>query len=135
VGMHVAIGYGFMVGAGGLNLAYHAWFPPALPWSVLPLLFYAFGMSLVAPMVTLLVMDLFPRLRGLVASCQSFTQTMLGAFAAGVGAPALSHNVVALAAGQFVCAALGLVLWLAGRSYHAARTRARINAWETVPME
>jgi len=135
VSAHVGVGYAFMIGGALFNVAYHLFFPPALPWSVLPLMLYAFGMSLSAPMVTLLVMDLFPRLRGLVASCQSFTQTMLGAFVAGVAAPALSDSVLALALAQLACAALGLLLWLSGLSYHARSLRGELNAWETVPVE
>ena len=52
---HVAIGFAFMVGGGAANVLYHLALPPMLPWSVLPMMFYAFGMSVAAPMVTLLV--------------------------------------------------------------------------------
>ena len=135
VARHIGIGFGFMVAGAAANTLYHLAFPPMLPWSVLPLMLYAFGMSLVAPMLTLLVMDLYPGMRGLVASCQSFTQTMLAAAVAGLVAPLLSHDVVWLATGQLVCAVLGLLLWLAGRSYHAAQTRRESNAWEAIPVE
>jgi DHA1 family bicyclomycin/chloramphenicol resistance-like MFS transporter len=135
VARHVGIAFGFMVGASAVNVLYHLALPPALPWSVLPLMFYAFGMAVAAPMVTLLVMDLYPGLRGLVASCQSFTQTMLAALVAGVVAPLLSPSVIWLAAGQLGCAVIGLLLWLTGRSYYAAQTRREANAWETIPVE
>jgi DHA1 family bicyclomycin/chloramphenicol resistance-like MFS transporter len=136
VSKHVGFGFAVLTGAGIVNLAYHTWFPPALPWSVIPLFFFAFGMAIVTPVVTLLVMDLFPRMRGLVASCQSFTQTMLGAVVAGVLAPLLSQDVRWLAAGQLACALAALVLWVAGASYHEARERrAAANAWESVPVE
>jgi DHA1 family bicyclomycin/chloramphenicol resistance-like MFS transporter len=135
VARHVGIGFAFLVGGAAFNVLYHLAFPPALPWSVLPLMFYAFGMSVAAPMITLLVMDLYPGMRGLVASCQSFTQTMLGALVAGVIAPLLSHAPVWLAAGQLACATLGLLLWLGGYSYHAAQTRRAANAWEAVQVE
>ena len=52
--------------------------------------FYTLGMSLIAPTLTLLVMDLFPNIRGTVASCQSFTQTMLGAVVSGLVTPFFS---------------------------------------------
>jgi DHA1 family bicyclomycin/chloramphenicol resistance-like MFS transporter len=89
IGRHIGIGFGFMVGGAAVNALYHLAFPPMLPWSVLPLMLYAFGMSVVAPMLTLLVMDLYPGMRGLVASCQSFTQTMLAAAVSGLVAPLL----------------------------------------------
>lgn len=132
---HVAIGFTFLVGSTIVNVAYHAFFPPAIPWSVLPLTFYAIGFSIIAPVVTLLVMDLFPNYRGLVASCQSFTQTMLGALVAGVLAPFLSHDALWLATGQLACAVISLTLWLIGRAVHRSRERGQVNAWETVPVE
>ncbi|HEX5538992.1 MAG TPA: multidrug effflux MFS transporter, partial [Methylophilaceae bacterium] len=94
----VHIGYTLMLGAGLGNVLYHALQPPAVPWSVIPLFFYTFGMSMTAPGITLLILDLFPSIRGIVASCQSFTQTMLGAAVAGLIAPFLAHSVLWLAA-------------------------------------
>ena len=136
ISLHVGIGYAFLVGSSIANVVFHLLSPPMLPWSVLPLMFYAFGMSVVAPVVTLLVMDLFPEMRGLAASCQSFTQTMLAAIVAGVGAPLVSHDAIWLAAAQLGCAAIGLVAWLAGRSFHASRRRGDgLNAWESLPVE
>lgn len=130
----MTLGYVFLIGASAANVLYHLYFPPALPWSVLPLFFYTLGMSLVAPVLTLLVMDLFPHIRGTVASCQSFTQTMLSAGVAGLAAPFLVHSVLWLAAGQLACAVIGLVLWLGGRYYHYARMvpAKDINAWEAI---
>ncbi|USX26572.1 multidrug effflux MFS transporter [Oxalobacteraceae bacterium OTU3CINTB1] len=113
----IGIGFCFLIAAPVLNVLYHLFFPPALPWSVAPLLFYNFGMSVVAPAATLLAMDLFPHIRGTVASCQSFALTMLGALVAGVIAPFLAHSVLWLAAGQLAFSASALVLWLTSRHY------------------
>ena len=113
----IGIGFCFLIAAPVVNVLYHLWLPPALPWSVAPLLFYNFGMSVVAPAATLLAMDLFPHIRGTVASCQSFALTMLGALVAGVIAPFLSHSVLWLAAGQLAFSASALVLWLTSRHY------------------
>jgi DHA1 family bicyclomycin/chloramphenicol resistance-like MFS transporter len=117
VARQVAIGFCFLLGAATFNVVYHAIFPPSLPWSVMPLFFYTFGMSLVAPGATLMVLDLFPEIRGTVASCQSFTMTLLGAVVAGVFAPALDESVLWLAAGQFALASLGLAMWVGSRIY------------------
>ncbi|QAU35474.1 multidrug effflux MFS transporter [Janthinobacterium sp. 17J80-10] len=119
----VLIGFCFLVGAGVLNVAYHAFFPAAVPWSVAPLFFYTFGMSVVAPGVTFMVLDLFPEIRGTVASCQSFTQTMLGAIVAGVIAPLLWHSVLWLAIGQLAMAVIALALWLGARAKLRASPR------------
>ena len=138
IGKLVFIGYFFLIGASLANVLYHWFFPPAIPWSVIPLFFYTLGMSLIAPILTLLVMDLFPHIRGTVASCQSFTQTMLGAVVSGLIAPFLVHSVLWLAAGQLAFALIGLGLWLGGRHYHYTHLPPEkipdqpINAWETI---
>lgn len=113
----IKIGFCFLLAAASVNVIYHLWFPPALPWSVLPMFFYTFGMSIVAPGATLLTLDLFPHIRGTVASCQSFEVTLLGALVAGVIAPFLSHSVLWLALGQLGFCGLALVLWLTSQQY------------------
>ncbi|PPC94150.1 MAG: Bcr/CflA family drug resistance efflux transporter [Methylotenera sp.] len=134
IGKTMAIGYVLLIGAALANVLYHLFFPPAIPWSVMPLFFYTLGMSFIAPRLTLLVIDLFPHIRGTVASCQSFTQTMLGAAVSGLIAPFLMHSVLWLAAGQLAFAVIGLCLWLGGRHYHYAiqTPENTINAWEVV---
>jgi DHA1 family bicyclomycin/chloramphenicol resistance-like MFS transporter len=113
----VNIGFGFLVGASLFNVVYHMIWPPMLPWSVAPLFFYTFGMSLVAPPATLRVLDLFPHIRGIVASCQSAALTLLGAVVAGIIAPALDYSVLLLAAGQLTFALAGMSLWYTSRAY------------------
>ncbi|MEO7494848.1 MAG: multidrug effflux MFS transporter [Massilia sp.] len=116
-GRQIMIGFVLMLTAGLFNVGYHLAFPPALPWSVAPMFVYTFGMSIVAPVATLLTLDLFPHIRGTVASCQSFAMTLLGAVVAGVIAPILSHSVLWLALGQFGFSAVSLALWLTSRVY------------------
>jgi DHA1 family bicyclomycin/chloramphenicol resistance-like MFS transporter len=101
-------------------------FPPALPWSVAPLFFYTFGMSIVAPGTTLLVLDLFPHIRGVVASCQSFVLTMLAAAISGVIAPLLSQSVLWLAEGQLACATIALCFWITSRAYRNFKKSQRV---------
>jgi DHA1 family bicyclomycin/chloramphenicol resistance-like MFS transporter len=61
------------------------------------------------------VLDLFPDIRGIVASCQSFTMTMLAAVVAGALSPLLSHHMLWLAGGQLAFAAIACVLWSVAR--------------------
>lgn len=107
----ILIGFAFLLLACGLNVTYHLFFPPALPWTVAPLFLYTIGMSMVAPGLTLMVLDLFPQIRGTVASCQSFTMTMLSALVGGLVAPLLSVSTLNLALGQLTLAGSGFVLW------------------------
>jgi DHA1 family bicyclomycin/chloramphenicol resistance-like MFS transporter len=129
----VAIGYCVLISAALANVAYHLFFPPALPWSVAPLFFYTFGMSVIAPGVTLLILNLFPHIRGTVSSCQSFTAMLLGALVSGIVAPMLSHSVLWLACGQLCAGSIGLSLWLYSRAYRERlKINEKLNAWESV---
>ncbi|MES2536633.1 MAG: multidrug effflux MFS transporter [Pseudomonadota bacterium] len=121
ISRQVMIAYCFLVGAPVANVLYNLFFPPALPWSVIPLFLYSIGMSMAAPGVTLMVLDLFPDIRGIVASCQSFTMTMLGAVVAGVVAPFLSHSALWLAAGQLAFGLIGLCLWMGVLAHRPGR--------------
>ena len=107
----ILIGFIFLMTSCLINVGYHALLPPALPWTVAPLFLYTIGMSMVAPGLTLLILDLFPAIRGTVASCQSFTMTMLSAVVAGLLAPMLSDSVLNLAIGQMVLVLTGFALW------------------------
>ncbi len=113
----IGIGFCFVLVAVTCNVLYHSFFPPALPWTVAPLFVFTFGTSLIAPGATLMALDLFPHIRGTVASCQSFAVTLLGALVAGVISPFLSHSVLWLAYGQMAFALLALGLWLTSRFY------------------
>lgn len=117
IAKQVLFGFVFLIGAATFNTIYHAIFAPALPWSLAPLFFYTFGMALVAPGATLLILDLFPTLRGLVASCQSCVLTLLGAIVAGAVAPALSHSPLGLALGQLCFTLTAFAMWLGSRHY------------------
>lgn len=119
----IAIGFGFLLSASAINVLYHSFFPPALPWSVAPMFLYTFGMSIIAPAATLLALDLFPHIRGTVASCQSFATTLFGAIVAGVIAPVLSHSLLWLAIGQALFALMALGLWMGARAYRRGAAR------------
>lgn len=114
----VYFGLLLMAGAGLSNIAYHTLFAAALPWSVIPLFFYGSGMTLATPAATLLVLDLFPNIRGIASSCQTFFQLMVSAVVAGVVSPLLNPSPLWLAMGQFSFAALGAVLWAVARRNH-----------------
>jgi DHA1 family bicyclomycin/chloramphenicol resistance-like MFS transporter len=108
----VGFGYLLMVGAATLNVAYNLSVPPAIPWAVLPIMLYSTGMSLAMPSISLLVLDLHPASRGLVASMQGFVQTMLNAVVAGVISPLLSPAPIWLAWGMAGFVLLGGLVWL-----------------------
>ncbi len=92
-------GYLVMAAAAALNLAISGTLPPGLPWSVLPILVYTFGMSLAMPSLNLLALDPFPAQRGLASSCQMFLQSCMNGAAAGLLAPMLWGTTFTLSSG------------------------------------
>lgn len=117
----VHVGFSVIFAASVVNLLYSGLAPPAVPWSVAPVMVYTIGMSLSMPSLTLLALDLFPHNRGLAASLLGFEHSLLCGIAAGVISPVLSHSDFALATGMAAFALMGwvswlLYLWLYGRS-------------------
>ena len=84
---------------------------PAVPWAVLPMMLNAFGVALVFPILTLAILDMYPRQRGSASSLQAFTSLVFNAILAGVLSPLLSGNPVWLAAGTVLFALLGWAIW------------------------
>lgn len=110
-------GYACMALAVVFNLLFHIFHAPSLWFSVSPLFLYSLGMAIVQPGATLLVLDLFPEIRGTVASCQSALATLMAAAVAGILAPALDFSVLSLAAGQAGLCGLGACMWYGSRYY------------------
>jgi DHA1 family bicyclomycin/chloramphenicol resistance-like MFS transporter len=108
----VAIGFVVMFAAVSFNVLHAALFAPSLPWSVLPVGIYTFGMALAMPTLTLFALDLFPARRGLASSCQSFAQVGLNALTAGIFAPLLWASPLSLGAGASLFVALGLLCFV-----------------------
>jgi DHA1 family bicyclomycin/chloramphenicol resistance-like MFS transporter len=88
------------------NVLYNLIVPvPAVPWAVLPTSLHAFGIALVFPVLTLAILDMYPRQRGSASSLQAFTSLVMNAVIAGVVSPLISHDTRRLA---FVAAAMTL---------------------------
>ena len=101
-----------MGGAAIANLAFHSLHAPVLPWSLVPVFFYSFGMALAFPTLTLRALDLFPEQRGLAASCQGFIQTG-GAALVAIIAPLVWGSALSLAKTQMTVLVVALVTILA----------------------
>lgn len=108
----VSTGYLTMCVAAVFNVAYCAFFPPALPWTVLPVMIYTIGMALAMPSVTLITLDLFPQLRGMTSSLQGFAHSLVAGVAAGVVSPLLSHSALTLSCGMGGMLLLGWLAWV-----------------------
>lgn len=112
------VNYGFALMAIGsvLNLAVNVCFAPRVPWAVLPLPVYTFGFALLAPVVTIQCLDLFPTRKGLASSLQGFFQTIIFALVAGVIAQFIYRSGPKHACGLVTMMCLS---WLAYRGFVA----------------
>lgn len=105
--------WGFMVMAVAAfgNVALNALFTAHAGWALLPVTLYAFGWSLMTPLVTLMLLDLAPERRGLASSLQTGLGAAVNAVVAGVVAPAVMHGTRSLALAAAALFALGLLAW------------------------
>ena len=108
----IGLGYILMFIGVATDLAVAALVPPGVPWHVLPIMIYAIGSSVTMPSATLLLLDLFPTMRGLASSLQGFLQFVLAAINAGSIAPLLAGSLRALALGMAGFTVLSLLLWI-----------------------
>jgi DHA1 family bicyclomycin/chloramphenicol resistance-like MFS transporter len=119
-----ALGFGIMLLACVLNVGYTAWAGAAVavPWAVLPLMVYTFGLAVAMPAIQVGALGLFPDNRGLASSMLSFIQMMAFALVSGLVAPLLFGSAFKLACGV----AVGLVASFAAcrLGYALAKERA-----------
>lgn len=105
-------GFVIMLVIAALNLAANLLFKAHVSWALFPIAVFAFGWALMVPVVTLLVLDLYPERRGMASSLQAFIGSTANGIVAGVIAPLIMHSTVALAAVSLLMMGIGLVAWL-----------------------
>jgi DHA1 family bicyclomycin/chloramphenicol resistance-like MFS transporter len=108
----IGLGYILMFIGVATDIGVAALVPPGVPWHVLPIMIYAMGSSVTMPSATLLLLDLFPTMRGLASSLQGFLQFVLAAVNAGTIAPLLAGSLLSLALGMGGFTVLSLLLWI-----------------------
>ncbi|MGW8184390.1 MAG: multidrug effflux MFS transporter, partial [Burkholderiales bacterium] len=107
----VKLGFAIMFGAAIYNVIYHWFFPPQLPWSIIHQGIYAVGLTITMPAITLLLLDLFPRNRGMASSLQGFVHSLFSTVNAGVLSPLFSATVTLLAGGMLGLVTLAFFCW------------------------
>lgn len=121
----VRAGYLLLTGGVIVNLLVSTFLPPMVAWNVLPIMIYTIGSSLIMPSVTLLLLDLFPTMRGMTSSLQGFVQFALGGVIAGTIAPLLARSLPLLAWGMAGFTATGFALWLT----YQRQARTTLKEW------
>ncbi len=105
-------GFVIMLVIAVLNLLANLLFKAHVSWALFPIAVFAFGWAMMVPVVTLLVLDLYPERRGMASSLQAFVGSSANGIVAGVIAPLVMHSTVALAAVSLLMMLIGLVAWL-----------------------
>jgi DHA1 family bicyclomycin/chloramphenicol resistance-like MFS transporter len=109
----IRLGFAIMVAVSLVNVAANAAFVAQPAWA-LPLIgLFAFGWSLMVPVVTIMVLDLVPERRGLASSLQAVVGSVANGLVAGVLSPLVMHSALALAVASLALMSVGLVAWLA----------------------
>jgi DHA1 family bicyclomycin/chloramphenicol resistance-like MFS transporter len=105
---------GYLVALGAIAVLVVLSLLPAtarLPWIVVPIPFFTYGISLVFPIQTLAMLELYPRYRGAASSVQSFVSLTCNALIAGVIAPAVAFSLPSLMLTSAGFTVLSASLW------------------------
>ena len=105
-------GFVIMFAMGILNLVANLLFKAHVSWAMWPIGIFSFGWALMVPVVTLLVLDLYPQRRGMASSLQAFVGSTANGLVAGVVAPLVMHSTVLLATASLLMMCVGLVAWI-----------------------
>lgn len=108
----VRIGFACIAVASVYNIGYNALAPQmSVPWAVLSLPLTSFGVALIFPILTLAILDMYPRQRGTASSMQAFSTLLANAIIAGVLSPLLSRSGLWLAIGAGLFAVASWAAW------------------------
>ena len=107
----VRIGLGIMLAVSVVNVVANLLFKAHVSWSMIPIGVYSLGWAMMTPVVTLMVLDLFPERRGMSASMQAFVGSAANGLVAGVLAPLVMHSTIGLAVAALLLMMVGLIAW------------------------
>ena len=105
-------GFVIMLAMGLTNLAANLLFTAQASWAMLPIAIFSFGWALMVPVVTLLVLDLYPARRGMASSLQAFVGASANGLVAGIIAPLVMHSTALLALASLLMMCVGLFSWI-----------------------
>jgi DHA1 family bicyclomycin/chloramphenicol resistance-like MFS transporter len=94
-----------------VNVIANAVFTAHASWALFPIAVFAFGWALMVPVVTLLVLDLYPQRRGMASSLQAFVGSTANGVVAGVVAPLVMHSTLWLAVASLLMMGIGMLAW------------------------
>ena len=105
-------GFVIMLTTSVVNVLANALFPANVSWALVPVAVFAFGWALMVPVVTLLVLDLYPARRGMASSLQAFIGSAANGVVAGVLVPLVMHSTLMMALSSMAMMSVGLIAWV-----------------------
>ena len=105
------IGFTIMLAGAGIGVVYNLLFVAEVPWAVLPLAIFTFGLAVAMPAIQMSAFELFPDNRGLSSSMLSFIQMIAFALVSGLVAPLLFGSALKLAWGMLAGLVLAFICW------------------------
>ena len=100
------------------NVLYNLLQTPAVPWAVIPVMIFTFGLALAAPSMTMRILDLVPGLTGMGASVLSFVQMILFSVVTGALVPLTFGSSLKMAIGVSAGFLVSCVGWYGFRRTH-----------------
>lgn len=107
----------------------------SLPWAVLLLPVYTFGVAMAFPILTLAMLDLFPASRGAASSVQSFVSLVANALVAGALAPLVAFSLPMLAGTALALTLLGYLMWRHHLRLSATEPKSPPDPWAYEPVD
>ena len=114
-------GFAIMGVAAVVNLLVSAFLPPRVIWNIPPIAFYAFGMALVTPCVSLKLLDAFSTARGTASALQSSAQVAMMAVTTAFIVPFAQVSVLRFSMVMLVSVAVGAAIWKLYQFGHPAQ--------------
>ena len=108
----IRYGFSVMLLVSVVNVVANFVWVPQASWAMFPIALFAFGWALMVPVVTLLVLDLYPERRGMASSLQAFVGSTANGIVAGVVAPLVMHSTRALAVTSLCMLGVGMLAWV-----------------------
>jgi DHA1 family bicyclomycin/chloramphenicol resistance-like MFS transporter len=107
----IGLGFAIMGSGAAISIAYNVFWVATIPWAVLPLAVYTFGLAVAMPAIQVGALALFPDNRGLASSMLAFIQMMLFAMVSGLLAPMLFDSALKLACGVLAGLVASFACW------------------------
>jgi len=105
-------GFTIMVAVSAVNIVANFLFVAEAWWAIPLIGLFAFGWSLMVPVVTIMVLDLAPDRRGMASSLQAVIGSAANGIVAGLLSPLVMHSTRALALASMGLMSIGLIAWL-----------------------